>query len=257
MSLKKTLVGAVAVVSTLTVAGCGKAVDISGSHGASLNESSFATSVSDATRQVQSVHLEGTFTTQGQRVTVTADTSFGDRTLTGLKGAVRVSLPGMGTLEARLVGGVVYINGAQLGLGALGGKPWVKVDLTDTSNPLGETLAKITDNLGPGQLAETLKGLSTLRTVGAETVDGVATTHYKVSIDTSKLGTTLGLDPSQLGGAALPKTVAYDVWLDEGSRPVKLAMATSMFGMELHFSKWGEPVHVAAPPASQVSSFSL
>ena len=117
-------------------------------------------------------------------------------------------------------------------------------------------LSQVTDAMGPGQLSDMLKGLSTVTTVGSETVDGVATTHYKVSVDTSKLGSRLGarLDPSRLAGSRLPKTVTYDVWLDAGSRPVKLTWRTRTFSLELHFSKWGEPVHVVAPPASQVGS---
>lgn len=257
MTLKKSLVGAVAAVSALTVVGCGSAVDISGSQGASLNESGFAASVTDATRHVRSVHVEGTLTSQGKQVTITADGAFGDGSLTGVRGVVRASLPGMGTVEARMLGGVVYVNSAGLGLGAVGGKPWVKVDLTDTSNPLGQMLANIADNLGPGQLADVLAGMSTLRSHGAETVDGVATTHYTVTVDTAKLGSTLGVDPGQLGGEAPPKTLAYDVWLDEASRPVKLVLSSRMLGMELHFSRWDEPVRIVAPPASQVSAFSL
>jgi LppX_LprAFG lipoprotein len=254
MSLQKTLVGAIAVVATLTVAGCGSAVDISGSQSASLSKSSFATALTDATSQAKSVHVTGTVKAQGQTITLTADESFGDRTLKGMSGDVTVVLPAMGSVEARIVGGVVYINGSQLPLGQASGKPWVKIDLTDTSNPVGSMLSQITDTVGPGQITDLLKGLSTVTTVGPETVDGVATTHYKVSVDTSKLGSTLGLDPSQLDGAALPKTVTYDVWLDSASRPVKLSMATTAFSLDLHFSKWGEPVHVVAPPASQVSS---
>lgn len=258
MTVKKSLVGAIAVVSTLAVAGCGSAADISGAQGVALNRSGFAASVSHATQQMRSVHMSGSFTVQGQRISVTADSSFGDHTLTGASGVFRVSVPSMGTLQARLVGGVVYLNGAELGLGQVGGKPWVKVDLTDASNPIGAMFAKITENLGPGQLLATLKNLSTLRSLGAETVDGVAATHYRVTVDTTKLGSALGLDPSQLrGDVSLPRTLSYDVWVDAGSRPVRVSMAMSSFAMELHFSRWGEPVHVVAPPASQVSSFSL
>ena len=78
-----------------------------------------------------------------------------------------------------------------------------------------------------------------------------------MSVDTSKLGSRLGLDPSLLGGAQLPKTISYDIWLDGDARPVKLAMSSSEYSLDLHFSKWGEPVHVTAPPASQVGSFSF
>ncbi len=257
MSLQKTLVGAVALVSALALAGCGSAADISGAQGASLNRSSFGASLTDATKNMQSVHLDATITAQGQTFHATADQFFGDGTLTGARGVIRVSLPGMGEVEARLVGGVMYLNAGQLGLGQVGGKPWVKVDLTDTSNPVGKMLAQLTDNLGPSQLIETLKSVSTLRRLGPETVDGVATIHYKVTVDTSKLGSAFGLAPGQFGGADVPKTIGYDVWLDAGSRPVKVAMATPMFGAQLHFSKWNEPVPVVVPPASQVGSFSF
>jgi LppX/LprAFG-like lipoprotein len=258
MTLKRTLVGAVAVVATLGVAGCGSAADISGAQGASLNRSGFAAAVTDATQQMHSVHVSGTFTVQGQHVAMTGDSAFGDQTLTGASGAFRVTLPSMGTLEARLVGGVLYVNAARLGLGQVGGKPWLKVDLSDPSNPLGAMFGKITDNLGPGQLLTTLKSLSTVRSLGDETVDGVAATHYRLTVDTAKLGSALGLDQSQLGQhASLPKTVSYDVWVDASARPVKVSLTTSAGAMELHFSRWNEPVHVQAPPASQVSTFSF
>jgi hypothetical protein len=163
----------------------------------------------------------------------------------------------MGTVEARMVGGILYVQAAKLGLGQAAGKPWLKVDLSDTTNPVGKMLAQVTDNLGPGQVAQTLEGMSSLRKLGTETVDGVATTHYQVTLNTAKLTTTLGLHPGQLGSAGVPKTLSYQVWLDSTSRPVKIAMTTPAFGVELHFSRWNEPVHVVAPPASQVSTFSL
>lgn len=257
MTLKKPLVAAVALASTLAVVSCGSAADISGGQGASLNRAGFAASVAQATQQVSSVHLTGSFTVQGQRISIVADQSFGNHTLTGVAGVFRVSLPAMGTLEARLVRGVVYVNAGQLGLGQPTGKPWLKVDLTDPGNPLGAMFSKITDTLGPGQLIDTLKGLSTLHSLGSETVDGAVTTHYRVTVDTSTLGSALGLDPSDLDGATLPKSLAYDVWLDSGSRPVKVSADVSEFSMELHFSHWGESVHVAAPPASQVGTFSF
>ena len=178
MSLKKSLVGTVAVVSTLTVAGCGSAVDISGSQGATLTKTSFTTALTRATSQAKSVHLTGTVKAHGQTVTLTADESFGDHSLKGMSGDLTVELPGMGTLEARMVGGVIYLHGTQALLGGSGGKPWVKIDLSDPSNPVGSMLSQITDAMGPGQIAQLLKGLSTVTTLGQETVDGVATTHY-------------------------------------------------------------------------------
>jgi hypothetical protein len=257
MSLKKTLAAAVAAAATLTVAGCGSATDISGSPVAvaNLTSSGFATALTSAISHAKSVHIAGTLEAQGQTLTVTGDQSFGDHTFTGMAGAVTISTAGMGSFEARIVHGIVYVNGARLGFGRASGKPWLKLDLTDPQNPLSSLLGQITDTLGPGQLTGMLKGLSTVAAVGPETVDGTPTTHYRVSVDTAKLGSKLGLDPSRLHGAALPKTVRYDVWLDSRSRPVRVSLKTAELGADLHFSKWDQPVHVVPPPASQVSSF--
>ncbi len=112
MSLKKTVVGAVAVVATLTVAGCGSAADISGGQTASLTKSGFATALSHATSQATSVHVTGSVRAQGQTITLTADSSFGDHSLKGTSGDATVVLPGMGSVEARIVGGVVYVKRA-------------------------------------------------------------------------------------------------------------------------------------------------
>jgi len=256
MSLRKTLVGAIAVVATLTVAGCGTAVDISGSESANMSKSSFVGALSQATSEQKSVHVVGTVTAQGQQITLTADGAFSHGSLEGTSGVIKVAIPGMGDLEARIVDGVVYLKGAQALFGQLGAKPWVSFDLADSDNQVGSMLGQVTDAMGPGQFLDMLKGMSKVTRIGSENVDGVATTHYTVSVDTSKLGSKLGFGSSQLG-AHLPKTVSYDVWLDESSRPVRLAMATSMYGLDLHFSKWGEQVHVVAPPASQVGDVSF
>jgi len=37
-----------------------------------------------------------------------------------------------------------------VGLGQVGGKPWLKVDLTDPNNPIGAMFAKVSGNIGPG-----------------------------------------------------------------------------------------------------------
>jgi hypothetical protein len=250
----KMLVGALAVVSTLTVAGCGNAVDLAGAHTTSLTKSAFATALTDATSHARSVHVNGTIQAQGQSITMTGDESFGDGTLTGMRGDLSAVLPGMGSLELRLIGGVLYANGGQLLSGQLGGKPWLKIDLTDTSNPIGSMLSQLPATMGRGQFSAIAKGLSTLKAVGRETVDGAATTHYQVSVDTSRLGTALGIPTGQLGAVALPKTIRYDVWLDAGSRPVKVVMKYREYGVDLLFSRWGEPVHVAAPPPAQVGT---
>jgi hypothetical protein len=106
--------------------------------------------------------------------------------------------------------------------------------------------------MNPADLMKAFQSISTLTKVGTETVDGVQTTHYKVTIDTAKAGALMGVPDGSTG--ALPKTVTYDVWVDGSNRPVQVTIDMAMAKVDLHFSKWGQPVHVVAPPASQVST---
>ena len=86
----------------------------------------------------------------------------------------------------------------------------------------------------------------------APPADGEQLGHYKVELDTSKVKQFKEL-PSQ---AEVPKTVAYDLWLDDDNRMRKMTMEMAMGGaptkMEVAFTDWGEPVDIAAPPASEI-----
>lgn len=254
MSLKKSVIGAVAVLSTVALAGCGSASDISSSQGASLTRQNFASAVTAATTHAGSVHISGTISAQGQKMTLSGDESMSGASIKDVAGAMNLTLPGMGALQVRILSGVIYINVSKLGLPGATGKPWMKVDLTDPSNPLGAVFGKISV-MNPSQMMSAFTSIATFTKVGIETVDGVQSTHYKVALDTSKAIGMLGLPQSQSG--SLPKTIDYDVWVDGMSRPVKIAATNPMVTMEMHFSKWGEPVHVVAPPASQVGEFSF
>ncbi len=88
--------------------------------------------------------------------------------------------------------------------------------------------------------------------VGDEDVDGEQLGHYEVELDTSKVEQFKEL-PTQ---AQLPKTVTYDLWLDDENRMRKMSMNMDMGGSptetEVEFSNWDEPVDIAAPPASEI-----
>lgn len=249
MSLK-TMIGTTAVLTTLVVAGCGSATDISGSRGASLTKQNFGSAISSATSNARSVHMTADVALQGQHLTLSADESLSGGSLKDVAAVLTVNMSGLGSVEARVLSGVVYINAGALNLPGSSTKPWIKVDLTDPSNPVGAAFAKI-GALNPAELMKTFAAVSTLTKLGTETVDGVQTTHYTVTVDTSKAATMFGIPPGG-GMASMPKTLTSNVWVDGSSRPVKVTMSYSMGTMEMHFSKWGEPVNVVAPAASQV-----
>ena len=64
-----------------------------------------------------------------------------------------------------------------------GGKKWVKIDVSDSDNPIGQLFQAA----NPGNFAAYLEGVTTFEDKGDETVDGVETHHYDVTVDTATM----------------------------------------------------------------------
>lgn len=168
------------------------------------------------------------------------------------------------SIEQRVVDQVLYQKVP--GQKAPGGKPWIKIDLKKVAAQQGMSNQQIGD---PAQTAAYAKAITDkdVTKVGAEKIDGANTTHYKVSVDVSKLP----------GGEQLSKqlgpTLPMQVWLDDEGRlrrqqidmtvkapasasakpdnsasPQQLKMSTVM-----EFSDFGTEVDAEAPPADQVA----
>ncbi|MET8823236.1 MULTISPECIES: hypothetical protein [Streptomyces] len=168
------------------------------------------------------------------------------------------------TIEQRVVDQVLYqkIPGEK----ALGGKPWIKIDLEKVAAQQGLSNQQIGD---PAQTAAYARAITDkdVTKAGTEEIDGANTTQYKVSVDVSKLP----------GGEQLSKqvgpTLPMHVWLDDKGRlrrqqiemtlkapasasakpegsasPQQLQMSTVM-----EFSDFGTEVNAEAPPAGQVA----
>jgi hypothetical protein len=138
-------------------------------------------------------------------------------------------------------------------------KPWVLVR-TSSSNPIAKALAT---SLNVSALITSLDVVTTLvgtasgvQDEGSLSLDGVPTTHYTMQIDPTKKTGNTRLDSllQLLGSAKIPT----DLWLDSKDRPVKFALTVTFAGAHLpvtiDVSKFDVPVHIAAPPASQVDS---
>lgn len=87
-------------------------------------------------------------------------------------------------------------------------------------------------------------------------VDGVTTTHYRLSVDVAQL--PRGLTGTQLLGSAGIARVPVEFWVDEHGRPVKFTQQLSGDGhtldTEVSLSKFNVPVTITPPPADQVST---
>jgi hypothetical protein len=101
----------------------------------------------------------------------------------------------------------------------------------------------------------------TIRRVGPATVGGVATTHYRVTVDVAKALQSRGLTSPLLGGfaAQMPK-LPEDVWIGRDGlvRQVRLSYSVTQggqrvrLGMTMELYDYGAHVSIAAPPSSEV-----
>ncbi|MFF9809685.1 hypothetical protein ACF1G5_31955 [Streptomyces coeruleorubidus] len=169
-------------------------------------------------------------------------------------------------IEQRVVDQVLY---QKMPKGqAPGGRPWIKIDLGKVSAQRGAGDRSMSD---PAQSAAYAKAINDkdVTKKGTATIDGVETTHYRVSVDVAELPNGDAL--RQQVGPALP----MDVWLDEEGRmrrqqvdmtlksapgstqrsstdaspsPQRVTVRTVM-----DFTDFGTEVEADAPPAGQVT----
>ena len=107
-------------------------------------------------------------------------------------------------------------------------------------------------SFGPESSISAMQGaVQDVQYAGSDTVDGTKVDKYHVTVDSSSLAKTLG---ATAGSADLPKTVAYDLYVDHDHLMRRIDMTVNKQHIVMTVSKWGEPVDIAAPPASQVMS---
>jgi hypothetical protein len=258
MKFRRLLSGAATGAVLLTAAACGG----SSAEGiaADLGTGNFASEVAAATETEQSTHVEATLTFQGKSMSMNGDVATSKK-LEDLSARLSMKAANEGAFEVRIVDGVLYIKGK--GLSSDPAKPWLEFDMSDPSNPLAGFYEQIVANVNPAQSAQMFEAVTELDNKGTETIDGIDTTRYEVTVDMEKAlelsGVTdsLGVDPRQLSNQ-IPDEITYDVWL-ETDTALMVRMAMQMEGMEfdMRFSDWGKPVSVEAPPSGQVIEFDL
>jgi hypothetical protein len=245
------------VLIFLGLAGCNaKGTNLSdvaggGNAPAALTENQFAPALLAAQAAAGSAHVDASIKAAGQSAKLSGD-------VTGLNhvrdAAMRMSLRSNGQqLQLIALQQTVYLKG--VGFGTSSGKPWLKVDLSKSHNPMSQLLT----SANPAKYMAYLKGITTFHDRGLQTVDGVQTRHYTVTVDTAKmLKNNPAFHGQTMSGMGLPRELTSQVYVDAQNRPISMTIRMgSVASVSAHFSRYGEPVHVSAPPASQVSTFSL
>ena len=144
-----------------------------------------------------------------------------------------------------------------------GGMQWIKLDVTKLGKAAGVDLSKMMSGseLQPTDLLSMLKSEGAkVHKVGIATIDGVATTHYHVTVDTAKALQSKGLTGPLLSRVAeQTKSVSANVWIDKNGLVRRTAFGYSSpvaggprMAMRMDISDYGAHVSISAPPSSQV-----
>lgn len=142
------------------------------------------------------------------------------------------------------------------------GKPREKATAGSTNPALRQlafTLSSLEQSASLDQYGSMAQAASSLKTIGTEQVNGAVATHYSLMVDVSKIhdpGLTAAAQAA-LAQARITK-IPVDVWVDSHNHPVMMSEKFTVQGQivstEATVGQFNQPVTIAAPPASQVST---
>lgn len=252
---------AVATSLALTLGACGGGTDDQ-AKGGSGEVANLAKTIGDSAVDKSSAHMTFTGDVGGQQVT-----GDGDITFAAEDTAMQMTMgTPSGDMTIVLTEGVLYLK---LPTAQDPAKPWVKVDPSD-DNPMAQALGSLTmqlrDNADPRRTLEQFQEAGEITATTSEELNGVQTTHHKITVNVRKLA-----DGQQ--DAALKEAMAeaikggladfpVDVWIDGENLPVRIALEmpapdpatgkTTPIKIQVDYTDWGKPVTIAVPPADQL-----
>lgn len=243
---------AAAVLSLGLLAGCSDAKKAGGDSSdavkaAALTQDTFASTIGDAMIDSGSVHLEMSGTISGQELSAEGDQAIG-KTADDTRLALKLQVLGMDA-ELRLLDQVLYFD-----LGALTQGKFAKIDLTDTSNPLVAQFGGLTGQADIAAQFESLEGAITgFEKAGEpETIDGVKTQPYVVTLDTTKLADAQNQDKAQI-----PESFTSTFFVGPDNLPRRMVVDVQGQALTFDLSKWGESVSIKKPADSEITTFDL
>jgi len=144
----------------------------------------------------------------------------------------------------------VYMTSPLLAGKFPGGKTWMSLDLKKAGKTLGVDFSSLTSQT-PSQMLDQLKAAGQVVRVGPATVNGVATTQYRATIDISKLP-----NGKKLQQLAQISYKPVQVYVDKAGllRRVHIEFSSPLSGtaaMTTDYSNYGEAVSVVVPDDSR------
>jgi hypothetical protein len=223
--------------------------------GVSISAHELSAHLKSSVADVDSVHTEVGVSLSAQQLAGSGVEQLSDGRLVALD--LTEQLAGVGDIRIVYVGGRTY---AKLPISMnTSGKPFLVVSRT-SSNATISTLAPYLDSVlsavSLGSASVLTGAAKSIELKGTEQVRGITATHYAVQVEIAKLPDTYpGKAELEAGGA---RTLPLDLYVDAHGRPVKVAPHLTVQGQDVpitaEYSDYGTPVHIAAPPASQVGA---
>ncbi|HYO39974.1 MAG TPA: LppX_LprAFG lipoprotein [Nocardioidaceae bacterium] len=159
---------------------------------------------------------------------------------------MKVAQLGAGRISLRYVDGIVYLGIPRLTPPGT----FLRVDPDDAGSPLGRSLGRLSEQLDPMRsMAGLQAAVREVRYAGPATVDGVATDHYVMTVDTDAALEAM----KHKAPAGMPARLRYHLWLDD--RDLLRRMRFDVAGQKtvVDMSRWGEQVRVQAPPPGKIA----
>lgn len=230
--------------------GSGSSAGVGEKASTEVTEANFAEVISEAQSKAGTSHMSMKIGAGGQTLDAEGDVSVSkDPAKTRM--AMKMEVPGMGSMDMRLVDEVMYMN-----FGAMTESKFVKIPLDDPNNPIGAQYSQMAEQMDPSKQLELFEKSLKKFSKGDDTkkIDGVETTPYEIVIDSSKLP---GMEEAAAGGVEIPKTLTYTMYLGPDNLPRRMVSDLMGASTTIDFSKWGEDVTIEAPTGSQLSDQSL
>jgi len=208
------------------------------------DEKTIVPAMKDAIEKQETAHFSMSTSSGGMSLSAEGDMAF-----RGAQQNMAMTMDGSafgaGDIEMRLVDQVLYLSMPPM---TAKGK-FVEIRPGDKTSPFAGMAGQM-QGVDPRDTFKAFEdGLRKVDFVGEESVAGEDLEHYRLTVDFRAAAKAQGM-PRMAG---MPRTVAYDMWLDEDAlmRRVEFAMAQQM-SMVMEMSDWGEPVRITAPSPRQI-----
>lgn len=209
--------------------------------------------------------IAGNVTAAGQSIPLNGNGAI-DMKNQRLRMSMSFPVPGFGSMktDALMDGKAIYMHMPEALASRIPlGKSWMKIDLEALAKSSGVDLKGLSQPSqgNPADMLQALKAVGGSRKLGSEDLDGVATTHYRATIDPKK---ALDRIPDKQSSSMLKQmlsssglgAIPIDVWIDRAGRVRRESMKFSANGtsmdMTISFTRFGVAVDTTPPAPDQV-----